>query len=105
MLSPCTFALRYDTIEAPKDLLIRPRKQGDEIRLPGGRKTLKKLFIDRKIPASQRELRSCRDGRRTGCFWSDPFAVSSEHGAQPGEAALLIQFMHEKEYIQKEDTQ
>ena len=34
-----------------------------------------------------------------------PFAVSSEHGAQPGEAALLIQFMHEKEYIQKEDTQ
>ena len=34
-----------------------------------------------------------------------PFAVSSEHGAQSGEAALLFQFMNEKEYIQKEDTQ
>ena len=104
MLSPCTFALRYDTIEAPKDLLIRPRKQGDEIRLQGGRKTLKKLFIDRKIPASQRELVPVvTDGARVLLVY--PFAVSSEHGAQPGEAALLIQFMHEKEYIQKEDTQ
>ena len=104
MLSPCTFAFRYDTIEAPKDLLIRPRKQGDEIRLQGGRKTLKKLFIDRKIPASQRELVPVvTDGARVLLVY--PFAVSSEHGAQPGEAALLIQFMHEKEYIQKEDTQ
>ena len=104
MLSPCTFALRYDTIEAPKDLLIRPRKQGDEIRLPGGRKTLKKLFIDRKIPASQRALVPVvTDGVQVLLVY--PFAVSSEHGAQPGEAALLIQFMHEKEYIQKEDTQ
>ena len=104
MLSPCTFAFRYDTIEAPKDLLIRPRKQGDEIRLQGGRKTLKKLFIDRKIPASQRELVPVvTDGAQVLLVY--PFAVSSEHGAQPGEAALLIQFMHEKEYIQKEDTQ
>ena len=104
MLSPCTFALRYDTIEAPKDLLIRPRKQGDEIRLQGGRKTLKKLFIDRKIPASQRALVPVvTDGARVLLVY--PFAVSSEHGAQPGEAALLFQFMNEKEYIQKEDTQ
>ena len=35
--------------------VLRPRKQGDTITLPGGTKTLKKLFIDRKIPASQRE--------------------------------------------------
>ena len=104
MLSPCTFALRYDTIEAPKDLLIRSRKQGDEIRLQGGRKTLKKLFIDRKISASQRALVPVvTDGARVLLVY--PFAVSSEHGAQPGAAAILIQFMHEKEYIQKEDTQ
>lgn len=36
-------------------LIVRPRQPGDEIRLPGGRKSLKKLFIDRKIPASRRE--------------------------------------------------
>ena len=35
-------------------LFLRSRKAGDTIELPGGSKTLKKLFIDRKIPASQR---------------------------------------------------
>ena len=36
-------------------LTLRSRKPGDAIRLPGGSKSLKKLFIDRKIPASQRD--------------------------------------------------
>ena len=34
---------------------IRPRQTGDKIRLSGGSKSLKKLFIDRKIPAAIRE--------------------------------------------------
>ena len=33
---------------------VRSRQSGDRIRLSGGSKTLKKLFIDRKIPASER---------------------------------------------------
>jgi len=33
---------------------IRPRKSGDSIRLSGGTKSLKKLFVDRKIPAEER---------------------------------------------------
>lgn len=33
---------------------IRPRQTGDKIRLYGGSKSLKKLFIDRKIPAADR---------------------------------------------------
>ena len=33
---------------------VRSRASGDSIRLTGGTKTLKKLFIDRKIPASMR---------------------------------------------------
>lgn len=33
---------------------VRPRAAGDTLRLSGGSKTLKKLFIDRKIPAAQR---------------------------------------------------
>ena len=36
------------------EIVVRPRQSGDEMRLPGGTKSLKKLFIDRKIPASQR---------------------------------------------------
>ena len=35
-------------------LILRSRCSGDEIRLAGGTKSLKKLFIDRKIPANQR---------------------------------------------------
>ena len=36
------------------DWVIRSRRQGDEMKLPGGTKSLKKLFIDRKIPADLR---------------------------------------------------
>lgn len=35
-------------------LVLRSRCAGDEIRLSGGRKSVKKLMIDRKIPAAQR---------------------------------------------------
>ena len=35
-------------------MCLRSRLPGDEIRLPGGTRELKKLFIDRKIPAAQR---------------------------------------------------
>ena len=37
------------------ELILRSRAEGDIIKLPGGTKTLKKLFIDRKIPAHQRD--------------------------------------------------
>lgn len=36
------------------DIWIRSREAGDTMRLSGGTKSLKKLFIDRKIPAAQR---------------------------------------------------
>lgn len=36
-------------------LYLRSRQAGDTMRLPGGTKELKKLFIDRKIPAASRK--------------------------------------------------
>ena len=37
-------------------LIVRPRQTGDEITLPSGhKKTLKKLWIDRKVPRLERE--------------------------------------------------
>jgi tRNA(Ile)-lysidine synthase len=42
------------TVHPAGELFLRPRITGDTIRLPGGSKSLKKLFIDRKIPASRR---------------------------------------------------
>lgn len=43
------------TVQPTGKIRIRSRVSGDAIRLPGGTKSLKKLFIDRKIPASQRD--------------------------------------------------
>lgn len=37
------------------ELILRGRAEGDTLKLHGGTKTLKKLFIDRKIPAWERE--------------------------------------------------
>ena len=37
------------------EIRLRARNSGDTIRLSGGSKSLKKLFIDRKIPAAQRQ--------------------------------------------------
>lgn len=42
-------------VAAEGEIVIRSRREGDSIRLPGGTKRLKKLFIDRKIPASKRD--------------------------------------------------
>lgn len=48
--------LKWDrfTVYPQGSVCIRPRKSGDTIRLQGGTKSLKALFVDRKIPALQR---------------------------------------------------
>ena len=42
------------TVNPQGAVILRPRQTGDRVLLSGGTKSLKKLFIDRKIPASQR---------------------------------------------------
>ena len=42
-------------VQTVGELTVRSRRAGDQINLPGGRKSLKKLFIDKKIPAFLRE--------------------------------------------------
>lgn len=44
------------TVHPVGNVYIRPRRTGDSIRLSGGSRSLKKLFIDHKIPAARREL-------------------------------------------------
>lgn len=43
------------TVNPRGRICLRSRQPGDSIRLSGGTKSLKKLFIDRKIPVSQRD--------------------------------------------------
>lgn len=44
------------TVVPQGEIRIRSRLPGDTIRLSGGTRSIKRLFIDRKIPASQRNL-------------------------------------------------
>ena len=44
------------TVSAQGPITVGPREPGDEMTLSGGKKSLKKLFIDRKIPAARRGL-------------------------------------------------
>ena len=46
---------RVFTVRCSGKLILRSRQSGDEMRLPGGTKSLKKLFIDKKIPAPLRQ--------------------------------------------------
>lgn len=43
------------TVDTQGPIVLRSRRAGDSIRLNVGTQTLKKLFVDRKIPAPQRE--------------------------------------------------
>ncbi len=42
-------------LRPPGPLLVRPRRPGDRLRLAGGEKSIKKLLIDKKIPAALRD--------------------------------------------------
>lgn len=84
-----TFACRCDMIGATTGLVVRPRRSGDLLRLPGGTKTLKKWFIDRKVPAARRGLIP---------VFADDFGVLAVYGlgqnldrrAAEGEPAILF---------------
>ena len=52
--SECLNTPEAFTVCPEGEIRLRPRRSGDSIRLSGGSRSLKKLYIDRKIPAAQR---------------------------------------------------
>lgn len=78
-----------DLAALPGRLLLRPRAAGDCLTRPGGTKTVKKLLIDRKIPADERSripvLES--DGNILGVFGLGP---DIQYLSKPGEKTLRI---------------
>ena len=68
---------------------LRSRQSGDSIRLSGGSKSLKKLFIDRKIPASQRQQIPvvCDDAGILGVY-----TIGANLDRTAGENAVTIRF-------------
>ncbi|MCD8376083.1 MAG: tRNA lysidine(34) synthetase TilS, partial [Oscillospiraceae bacterium] len=75
--------------------VLRPRRAGDEIQLPGRpNKSLKKLLIEARLPAGQREfLPVLADGN--GVLAVAGFGPQERRLAQPGQAALEISWERE----------
>ena len=87
------FCVAYDMIA--QSLILRPRRTGDALQLPGGTKTLKKLMIDRKIPAWKRELLPVveQSGRVAAAYM---LGVSRDFLPQEGVPMLTVEFHREE---------
>lgn len=93
--SPTNFLLRCDMI-SNGGLTVRSRQTGDRIHLPGGSRSLKRLMIDRKIPAAQRALVPVLADDK-GVAAVVGIGANLLHAAQPGMYAIQIK-------IEKEET-
>ena len=86
---------------ADEPLLVRSRKIGDglTLRSSGGRKTVKKLFIDEKLPRREREQVPVleRDG---ACIAVGRFGAELAFHAAAGEACLRLEFIQKKNHKQ-----
>ena len=71
------------------EIRLRARKSGDSIRLSGGSKSLKKLFIDRKIPAFRRNQIPvvCDDAGVLGVY-----TIGANWDRTSGENSVTIRF-------------
>ena len=94
-----TFAVKCDTIDSTTQILFRPRQMHDEMRVSGGRKTLKKLMIDRKIPLNRRGLLPVAEDEQ-GILGVYGIGVNSDRAAAPGDRAVIIRI----EELEKEDS-
>lgn len=93
--TPFHFAVKYDMITQSVPS-VRPRRTGDTLILPNGHgKTLKKLFIDRKIPRSERE-RYAVLATPTAVLAVVGIGVSETCKPSAGEPAVII-------HIEKEE--
>lgn len=82
-----TFTLKYDMIIGK--LAVRPRKAGDRLYLRSSGKSLKKLMIDLKIPARQRDLIPViAHGSDVAAVYG--IGVNSRYAARPGDDVYQI---------------
>jgi len=82
-------------IKCTEPIWLRSRRQGDVLHLAGGSRSLKRLMIDRKIPAPQRDrIPVLADGQ--GVLAVLGLGMDRERAAEPGEPALLIKIVCEE---------
>ena len=87
-----TFSLIFD--EKPL-IFVRTRRIGDVICLHGGRKTLKKWMIDRKIPSKKRDFLPVFSDKK-GIFAVFGLGAAADRTAKVGEQAWILQIITEE---------
>ena len=90
-----TFALKYDMMDQTTSICVRPRQAGDVLDLPGGRRSLKRLMIDRRIPAARRGLLPVV-ADAGGVLAVCGLGADSRRKAQPGDRAVIIKIWKEE---------
>ncbi len=95
------FAWKYDMMEEPPAFLVRPRQTGDVLRLSGGTKSVKKLMIDKKIPARDRNHMPVFE-TPSGIFAVYGLGADVSRRASAGQWALVLDIKKE-EYHGNED--
>lgn len=94
--------INRDTVTFP--LVLRARQAGDQLRLPGRRaKTLKKWYIDEKIPRQRREhLPVLAD--EAGLLAAAGLGPNYPRLAQPGQPALYIRLIPKHRPEERNET-
>ena len=91
------FAVKYDMMKPNPAIWVRPRQSGDRLRLSGGQKSVKKLMIDRKIPAALRDslpVLQDEDGVLAVCG----LGTDVSRKARPGDLAWILHIEKEESY-------
>ena len=83
----------FKSIDICGKIAVRPRREGDSIRLKGtsGTKTLKKLFIEKRIPVRKRNLIPVISDDE-GVLGIYGLGVGERAIPEPGDSAVLIIF-------------
>lgn len=71
-------------------LTVRGRRPGDRILTPGGTKTLKKLFVERRVPLSARSRAAVVADASGRVLWVAGVELAREPRPRPGEAAIFL---------------
>ena len=92
----------FDCAKIAGTLRVRPRETGDELALPGRpRRSLKKLFIDRRVPRRLREsVPVLADG--AGVLAVGGIGADCRRAALPGQPALWVRFENKTGKREKE---
>lgn len=81
-----------DGIRLHGSLTVRSRQAGDAISLPSGTKSLKKLMIDRKIPAARRPFLPVL-ADEAGVLYAVPFGIHRERLEQEPTVYLRVEVL------------